>query len=113
MEIQAIDEHQSLSEPWEAEAMALSIALQEAGYFTAREWSAALGSKPNPAKAGGETDDDTSFSELLLAALEGLACDKGLVDREALRERRRDWENAYRTTPHGKPVRLEKPEEQS
>jgi cobaltochelatase CobN len=41
-----------------------------------------------------------------LAALEGLVTAKGLSDVAALFERREAWADAYRHTPHGKPVQL-------
>jgi nitrile hydratase accessory protein len=93
-------------EPWEAEALALSIALQEAGYFTATEWSAALGAMINQAQACDDVDDGASYYKHVLAALEQLVRDKSLIDPDALHERRRDWEDAYRNTPHGQPVKL-------
>ena len=43
----------------------------------------------------------------LLSAKYGLHVrEKGLASAAALRTRRRDWEEAYRTTPHGQPVTL-------
>ena len=102
----------ALSEPWEAEALALSIALQEAGHFTAQEWSAALGAeirRPGPGDGAAEANGS---SQNLLNALERLVCDKNLVDREGLRARRREWEDAYRNTPHGQPVKLADADEQ-
>jgi hypothetical protein len=39
-----------------------------------------------------------------LAALERLVMAKGLADSASLRARKEAWANAYRRTPHGKPV---------
>jgi hypothetical protein len=41
----------------------------------------------------------------LLSALERLVVEKGLTDREVMRERKR-WTEAYLHTAHGKPVEL-------
>ncbi|HYB54701.1 MAG TPA: nitrile hydratase accessory protein, partial [Alphaproteobacteria bacterium] len=41
-----------------------------------------------------------------LAALERLAAEKGLADRASLLARKEAWAEAYRLTPHGKPVEL-------
>jgi hypothetical protein len=38
--------------------------------------------------------------------LERLVTAKGLTDRAALLERKQAWADAYRHTPHGKPVEL-------
>ena len=41
-----------------------------------------------------------------VAALERLVTAKGLTDVAALAERKEAWADAYRHTPHGKPVEL-------
>ena len=67
------------AEPWHAQAFALAVRLSELGHFTWKEWAAAL--------------------ERLVAA-------KGLTDAAALAARKEAWADAYRHTPHGKPVVL-------
>ncbi len=94
------------NEPWEAEALALSVSLQQAGHFTATEWSAALGREIKAAQALGDPDDGTTYYRHVLAALECLVSEKGLAGRDALDLRRREWRDAYRDTPHGHPVEL-------
>jgi hypothetical protein len=42
-----------------------------------------------------------------LAALDHLVTAKGLADRASLFARKAAWAEAYRRTPHGKPVDLE------
>jgi nitrile hydratase accessory protein len=96
----------AFNEPWEAAALALSISLQDEGHFTAAEWSDALGAEIKAAQARGDPDDGTTYYRNVLAALERLVREKGLASAAALRTRRRDWEEAYRTTPHGQPVTL-------
>ena len=98
------------NEPWEAEALALSIALQEKGYVTATEWATVLGVEIQTARAFGDPDDATTYYRHVLAALERVVSDKDLVTADALRERRRDWEGAYRRTPHGRKWQLEESE---
>jgi len=41
-----------------------------------------------------------------LATLERLVEEKRLVDAPALLERKEAWADAYRQTPHGKPIEL-------
>lgn len=103
---QGAGDEPAFKEPWEAEALALAISLQDAGHFTAAEWSAALGEEIRAAQARGDPDDGTTYYRHVLAALERLARDKGLASHQALLARRRAWERAYRTTPHGRPVAL-------
>ena len=54
----------------------------------------------------GEPDDGSHYYHHWLAALERLVMAKGLTDRGALETRKQAWADAYRHTPHGKPVEL-------
>jgi cobaltochelatase CobN len=95
------------AEPWQAQAFALAVRLSAQGYFTWKEWAAALAAELARASERGEADDDGSeYYDHWLAALENLATSKGLTDLAALFERREAWADAYRHTPHGKPVQL-------
>jgi nitrile hydratase accessory protein len=101
-----MEEGAVFNEPWEAQALALSVKLQEEGHFTANEWANALGAEVKAAQSRGDPDDGTTYYRHVLAALERLVCKKGLASRESLERRRSEWENAYRATPHGEPVTL-------
>jgi len=94
------------TEPWQAEALALSIALQETGHVTPADWSEALGSEIEKARAAGDPADGTTYYSHVVAALERLVATKGLLAIEDLERRRQDWEEAYRRTPHGQPIIL-------
>lgn len=94
------------AEPWQAQAFALAVKLSEAGHFTWKEWAAALADELKAAEARGEPDDGSHYYEHWLATLERLVMAKGLADESALRERKDAWADAYRHTPHGKPVEL-------
>ena len=94
------------AEPWQAQAFALAVKLSEAGHFTWKEWAAALAAELEAAAARGEPDDGSHYYEHWLAALEHLVTAKGLTDRSALAERKEAWADAYRHTPHGKPIEL-------
>ena len=94
------------AEPWQAQAFALAVKLSEQGYFTWKEWTETLGAEFKAAADRGERDDGSRYYEHWLAALERLVTEKRLTDREAMRERKEAWAEAYRRTPHGKPVEL-------
>lgn len=94
------------SEPWEAQAFALAVKLSEQGHFTWKEWAAALAAELKSAADRGEPDDGTRYYQHWLAALEQLVTEKGLTDTSALLDRKEAWADAYRHTPHGKPVEL-------
>jgi nitrile hydratase accessory protein len=94
------------AEPWQAQAFALAVKLSEAGYFTWKEWAAALAAALQAAADRGEPDDGSRYYEHWVAALERLAAEKGLTNPGELAERKEAWADAYRHTPHGKPIEL-------
>ena len=94
------------AEPWQAQAFALAVKLSEQGHFTWKEWAAALADELKAAADRGEADDGSHYYEHWVAALERLVTANGLATPEALHERKEAWEDAYRHTPHGKPVEL-------
>lgn len=79
--------------------------LSEQGYFTWKEWAAALAHELKAAADRGHPDDGSHYYEHWLTALERLVTEKGLTNASLL-ERKRAWADAYRHTPHGKPVEL-------
>ena len=94
------------AEPWQAQAFALAVKLSEQGHFTWKEWAAALAEELKAAADRGEPDDGSHYYEHWLATLERLVTTKGLTDPAALLARQEAWADAYRHTPHGKPVEL-------
>ena len=89
----------AFAEPWEAEAFALAVALQERGMFTATEWAEALGAEI-------ARTPDAPYYRQWLAALEGLVAAKGLTDTETLARYADGWGRAAERTPHGTPIEL-------
>jgi nitrile hydratase accessory protein len=94
---------QVFAEPWQAQAFALALQLSAEGHFTGKEWAAALAEELKT--AAGEPDD-SHYYEHWLAALERLVVAKGLSDSGAIIARKEAWADAYRHTPHGRPVEL-------
>lgn len=94
------------AEPWQAQAFALAVKLSEQGHFTWKEWAATLANELRAAADRGEPDEGSRYYDHWLSALEHLVQSKGLLDRALLVERKEAWADAYRHTPHGKPVEL-------
>jgi nitrile hydratase accessory protein len=94
------------AEPWQAQAFALAVRLSAQGHFTWKEWADALAAELQAAANRGEPDDGSYYYHHWLAALERLVSNKGLTDPAALLQRKEAWADAYRHTPHGKPVEL-------
>jgi nitrile hydratase accessory protein len=93
-------------EPWEAQAFALAVSLQDRGAFTRNEWAAALGAEIKKAQAAGDPDTGETYYRHWLAALERLVAAKGLADAQTLHRARDAWRHACERTPHGAPIEL-------
>jgi len=90
----------TFAEPWEAEAFALAVSLQERGVWTAAEWAQALGAEIARAP-------DAPYYRQWLAALEHLVAAKGLTDAATLTRYAEAWGRAAERTPHGTAIELD------
>ncbi|HEV7610709.1 MAG TPA: nitrile hydratase accessory protein, partial [Steroidobacteraceae bacterium] len=95
------------AEPWQAHAFALAVRLSAKGHFSWKEWASMLADELQSAAEHGEPDDGSRYYHYWLAALERLVVAKGLSDPTALLDCKERWADAYRHTPHGKPVELQ------
>ena len=87
------------AEPWEAQAFAMAVKLNEAGVFQWSEWAETLGAEL-------KAQPERPYYESWLAALEKLVEGKGVMTEEERRARVGDWERAAKATPHGQPIVL-------
>jgi nitrile hydratase accessory protein len=94
-------------EPWEAQAFAMAVALQERGLFSWSEWTAVLGDEIKRAQAMGDPDTGETYYRHWLAALERIVAEKGITDTTALVRYRDAWDHAADRTPHGTPIELQ------
>ena len=93
-------------EPWEAQAFALALSLQERGLFTWKEWATTLGDEIKKAQAAGDPDTGETYYHHWLATLERIVAAKGLADAHLLARTRVAWQHACERTPHGTPIEL-------
>ncbi|MGQ0483874.1 MAG: nitrile hydratase accessory protein [Hyphomicrobiales bacterium] len=85
--------------PWEAQAFAMAVKLNEAGHFTWTEWAGMLGAEI-------AAHPQARYYENWLAALEKLAEKKGLMTQVERQHRVAEWDRAAKATPHGRPIEL-------
>jgi nitrile hydratase accessory protein len=93
-------------EPWEAEAFALALSLNERGLFAWKEWAATLGEEIKKAQAAGDPDTGETYYRHWLTTLERIVTAKGLADPHVLARTRDAWQKACARTPHGTPIVL-------
>src|ERR1700756_2037791 len=93
-------------EPWEAQAFALAVALNQRGLFTWSEWAAALGAEIKRAQAAGDPDLGNTYYRHWLPAPERILATKGVASAAMLARYRDAWDHAADRTPHGSPIEL-------
>jgi nitrile hydratase accessory protein len=94
------------AEPWQAQAFAMALTLQQRGVFSWNEWADELGTQIKAAIAGGDPDDGTTYYRHWLATLERLVTRKGIASAETLDRYFRAWDHAADRTPHGQTIEL-------
>jgi nitrile hydratase accessory protein len=92
--------------PWEAQAFALAVQLQERGLFTWEEWADALGAEIGAAQKAGDLDLGNTYYRHWLSALERLVVGKGAASQAVLEDTKEAWDRAAKATPHGQPIVL-------
>lgn len=93
-------------EAWQAEALAIADTLLRSGMFDAVAWSGALGRALKQSGVDGDSDNQETYYRCVLNALEILVTENSEIGLQAINDKRKDWEAAYRSTPHGQPVGL-------
>jgi nitrile hydratase accessory protein len=93
-------------EPWEAEAFALAVSLNQRGLFSWKEWASALGDEIKKAQAAGDPDTGETYYRHWLATLERVLAEKGVADPMSVARTRDAWRRACARTPHGTPIAL-------
>ena len=88
------------AEPWQAQAFALTVRIHAKGAFAWAEWAEALSRE----LARHPTDDGSRYYLHWVSALETLTTESGLIAAVDLASCKNAWADAYRHTPHGKPV---------
>ncbi|WP_299812039.1 nitrile hydratase accessory protein [uncultured Roseibium sp.] len=92
--------------PWEARVFAMTVKAHEAGLFTWKEWTQALGAE---LAGDGETAPESpGYYDRWLAVFETLLTAKGVAAGGQLAALKVAWDKAAHATPHGQPIELDK-----
>jgi len=94
------------SQPWQAQAFAMTIQLHQAGLFTWPEWAQALSQQIKDAQEAGDPDIGDTYYHHWINALEKLIIGKQVGTAEQIHELEHAWEAAAARTPHGQPIEL-------
>ena len=97
----------TFQEPWQAQAFAMALTLQQRGVFTWKDWATTLGEEIAKARAAGDPDDGTTYYRHWLATLERMVASKGIAAPEMLDRYYHAWDHAADRTPHGQTIVLQ------
>ena len=94
------------AEPWQAQAFAMALSLQQRGVFTWNEWADELGLQIKAALEQGDPDVGPTYYRHWLTTLERLVARKGIASSATLDRYYRAWDHAADRTPHGQTIEL-------
>lgn len=92
---------------WQAQILAMVDALIINKSIEPASWSKSFGAGLKRARAAGQPDDLGTYYTVALDTLEMLVTEQCKVTEVELSNRRQAWKQAYLSTPHGQPVRLQ------
>lgn len=87
-------------EPWQAQAFALTITLNERGLFDWPDWAELLGAQIATAPA-------TPYWNHWMNALETMTAKLDIADSQSIDHRTQQWHEAAARTPHGEAIILD------
>jgi nitrile hydratase accessory protein len=96
----------TFSQPWQAQAFAMTLALHEKGVFTWDEWASVLGEKISTAQKNGDADRGDTYYHHWLEALEHIVATHRAATITELQTRKQAWHEAAARTPHGQSIAL-------
>lgn len=94
-------------EPWQAQAFAMTVKLNEAGHFTWSEWAEMFGAEIATATKDGRGCGNEDYYLCWLAALEKLLSEKEIVSSDQQASRKEEWRHANDHTEFGQPIKLD------
>jgi len=100
------DDGPVFDEPWQAQAFAMTVKLNEAGQFTWSEWAEIFGAEIALATKAGQGVGNEAYYLCWLAALEKIVGTKNLLTEDQLLFRKEEWRQASLHTEHGQPIEL-------
>lgn len=103
-----LDNGPAFSEPWQAEAFALTMQLSRAGHFTWAEWVAAFSSEITASPQEECEDVNTAYYRQWMQALEKIVGYRGMATDDEVADYQEHWRRSYFHTEHGKPVEFRK-----
>tara|TARA_B100001057_G_C22235258_1_gene713583 strand:- start:81 stop:395 length:315 start_codon:yes stop_codon:yes gene_type:complete len=94
-------------QPWHAELFALTVTLNEGGHFSWPEWAQRFGSTLKSHGLAKSLNGGDDYFLAWLDALESFLAGLGVAQVDELDVLKSAWIEAYSSTPHGAPVKID------
>ncbi len=98
--------HQPFEKPWHAELFATTVYLCDTQIFSWSEWTKCLGKQIRLVGKNHNIDGSDGYYEIWLLALSDMLVAKNITDSDTIAKIQKRWADAYKKTPHGKPVNI-------
>lgn len=95
-------------QPWHAQLFAVTVYLNESGHFAWPDWAKRFSETLARHGLDRDLDGGDDYFNAWLETLEDFLAENDTVTPSEARELKDAWANAYLTTPHGDPVRLDR-----
>ena len=93
--------------PWHSQLFAITVQLSETGNFSWKEFVQFFGKSLNESRLElNDLDCNDDYFKCWLIALEEIIISKKLGNSNILSLLKKDWTDAYLSTPHGMPVKI-------
>ena len=93
--------------PWHSQLFAITVQLSEKGNFSWKEFVEVFGESLKKQRSlSKKLDGSNDYFACWLNALEEILIKKNISNQDTLMLLKKDWTQAYLSTPHGKPVNI-------
>ena len=93
--------------PWHSQSFAITVQLSEKGNFSWKEFVEVFGDSLKKQRSLSKNlDGSNDYFSCWLNALEEILIVKKISNKDTLMLLKKDWTQAYLSTPHGKPVNI-------
>jgi len=98
----------SFSEPWHAEAFAVTMQLSRAGYFSWEAWVEKFSAQIKASPQLAEESPNEAYFRQWMQALNSLLLQSGLLSEQEISDYSEHWRRSYFHTAHGSAIEFSK-----
>ena len=96
-------------EPWHAQVFAITVAMNEAGVFQWTDWADRFGAMLKQHGLTRDLNGGSDYFHAWIETIEDFLADQKIALPTDLEVLKSAWEQAYLQTPHGQPVKIQRP----